>query len=58
MRIHSNGNTPWRKLLKFIMNPTVEVILAIVVVLLSAWVVIETDSTQRKHAYPVLFGNK
>ena len=56
MRTQSTGVTPWQKILKFITNPTVEVIAAILVVLVSAWIVIETDSTQRKHAYPVLFG--
>ena len=37
-------------------NPMVEVLVAIVVMLVSAWVVIETESTQRKTAYPILFG--
>jgi hypothetical protein len=56
MRTQSTGITPWQKILKFITNPTVEVIAAILVVLVSAWIVIETDSTQRRPAYPVLFG--
>ena len=55
MTTQSNGNTPWQRILKFITNPTVEVIVAILVVLASAWIIIETESTQRKTAYPVLF---
>ena len=55
MRTRSSGTTPWQKILKFITNPTVEVIVAILVVLASAWIVIETESTQRKTAYPILF---
>lgn len=59
MRTESgNGNTPWNKLRKFLGNPTVEVVLAIIVVILSAWVVIETESSQRKTPFPVLFGYK
>ena len=56
MRTQSSGTTPWQKLLKFITNPTVEVLIAIVVMFISAWVVIETESTQRKTAYPIFFG--
>ena len=56
MRIQSSGNTPWQKILKFMTNPMVEVLVAIVVMLVSAWVVIETESTQRKTAYPIFFG--
>jgi len=56
MRTQGSGTTPWQKILKFMTNPMVEVIVAIVVMLVSAWVVIETESTQRKTAYPILFG--
>jgi len=56
MRTQGTGTTPWQKILKFITNPTFEVIVVIVVMLVSAWVVIETESTQHKNAYPVLFG--
>ena len=55
MRTQGTGITPWQKLWKFITNPTVEVIVAILVVLASVWVIIETESGQRKTAYPVLF---
>jgi hypothetical protein len=58
MHTSGNGTTPWRKIWKFVTNPTVEVLLAIVVVLVSAWVVIETESVQRKTPFPVLFGHK
>jgi len=46
-----NGN--WQKILKFFTNPTVDVILVIVVVLASAWAVIDTESSHRKSAFPV-----
>ena len=46
-----NGN--WQKIWKFFTNPTVDVILVIVVVLASAWAVIETESSHRKSAFPV-----
>jgi hypothetical protein len=59
MRTESgNGNTPWNKLRKFLGNPMVEVVLAILVVIFSAWVVIETESSQRKTPFPVLFEHK
>jgi len=60
MRINGNGNTPWDKLWKFLTNPMVEVIAAICVVLVSAWVVIENESESRRStsAFPVLFGHK
>ena len=58
MQSQGNGTTPWQKLWKFITNPTVEVILAIVVVLGAAWIVIETETAQRKTSFPVLFGHK
>jgi len=52
------GITPWQKICKIVANPTVSVMLMMVVVLFSAWVVIETDSVQRRDAFPVLFGHK
>jgi hypothetical protein len=60
MRTRSDGNTPWNKLRKWLGNPAVEVILAIVVVIVCAWVVIETESSSRRTgaALPVLFGYK
>ena len=59
MHSRSNGTTPWQKVWKFITNPTVEVIVAIVVVLGAAWIVVETDSMQRKASpFPVPFGHK
>jgi hypothetical protein len=60
MRIQGNGNSPWDKIWKFLTNPTVEVLAAIVVVLVSAWVVVESESMSRRSdsAFPVLFGHK
>jgi len=43
----------WQKIWKFFTNPMVDVILVIAVVLVSAWVVIETESSHRKSAFPV-----
>ena len=60
MRTESTGNTPWHKIRKFLANPTVEVIVAIIAVMLAAWIVIGTEAMQRKDpdAFPVLFGYK
>jgi hypothetical protein len=60
MRIHGNGNTPWDKIWKFLTNPMVEVIAAILVMLVSAWVVIESETMSKRNpgAFPVLFGNR
>jgi hypothetical protein len=58
MQSESNGHTPWQKIWKFLTNPTVEVLLVIAVVLVSAWVVIETETSHRKSPFPILFGHK
>lgn len=60
MHTRDHTTTPWQKILKFITNPTVEVLAAIVVVLASAYIVIETDtSVSRKNTpFPILFGHK
>jgi low affinity Fe/Cu permease len=46
-----NGN--WQKIWKLVTNPAVNVIVVIAVVLISAWIVIETESAHRKSAFPV-----
>ena len=46
-----SGN--WQKIWKFFTNPTVDVILVIAVFLVSAWMVIDTESANRKSAFPV-----
>jgi hypothetical protein len=46
-----SGN--WQKIWKFFTNPAVNVVLVIAVVLVSAWIVIETESSHRKSAFPV-----
>jgi hypothetical protein len=59
MQTRSTGITPWQRIWKFVTHPTVEVLLAIGLVLVSAWVVIETDDlAPRKNPFPVLFGHK
>lgn len=57
---HGNSTTPWQKIWKFITNPTVEVIAAIVVVLASAYIVIETEASasRKNNPFPILFGHK
>ena len=47
----------WQKIWKFFTNPMVDVILVIAVVLVSAWVVIETESSHRKSAFPVIISS-
>lgn len=51
------ANHWYKKLWKILSNPTLDVIVAMVVVILAAWIVIESE-TQQKHPYPVLFGNR
>lgn len=49
----------WQKTLwKIARNPAVEVIAAIVVVLIAAWVVIDTETERRASLFPLLFGHK
>ncbi|HXZ48429.1 MAG TPA: hypothetical protein VEG27_05370 [Usitatibacter sp.] len=46
----------WHKILwRIVTNPTVEVVVAIVVVLISAWIVIQTETEQRSTPFPVIF---
>ncbi len=58
MQPQGNSTTPWQKIWKIITNPTVDIVVAIVVVLGAAWIVIDTESVQRKTSFPVLFGFK
>ncbi len=51
------SNHWYKRLWKILSNPTLDVIVAMVVVILAAWIVIESE-TQQKHPYPVLFGNR
>ncbi|HSN20517.1 MAG TPA: hypothetical protein VLS49_07565 [Usitatibacter sp.] len=49
----------WHKLLrKILRNPAVEVVAAIVVVLLAAWFVIQTEAERRATLFPLFFGYK
>jgi hypothetical protein len=55
MQSRIGGN--WQKILwKIVSNPAIEVVAAIAVVLVSAWVVIETDKDQRNSHVPILVG--
>lgn len=49
----------WQKALwKIVSNPAIEVVAAIVIVLLSVWIVVQTDTEQRSSHVPVLSGLK
>jgi hypothetical protein len=51
----------WQKTLwKIVTNPTVEVVAAIAVVLVAAWVVVEAEVDLKQHRapFPVPFGQK
>ena len=49
----------WQRALRRVLgNPALEVIAAIVIVLLSAWLVIETEADSHSTLFPVLFGRK
>jgi ABC-type nickel/cobalt efflux system permease component RcnA len=48
----------WRKSLwKILTNPTFEVVAVLLVVLLAAWVIVQTESLSHVPAVPVLQGN-
>jgi len=49
----------WQKTLwKIVRNPAVEVVAAIVLVLIAAWVVIDTETERHAPLFPLLFGHK
>jgi hypothetical protein len=49
----------WQKTLwKIVRNPTLEVVAAIVVVLLAAWLAIQTELDTKLQVFPVPFGHK
>jgi hypothetical protein len=51
--------TEWQKTLwKIVTNPAIEVIAAIVVVLLAAWLVVETEVEHNNRMLPVPFGHR
>ena len=53
------GNDWQGTLWKIVTNPTIEVVAAIVVMLIAAWVVIDTDAIHKgAPQFPVLFGLK
>ena len=57
MQIHFGND--WHKTLRRILcNPTLEVVAAIVLVLLAAWVVIQTEAERHAPLFPLLFGHK
>jgi hypothetical protein len=49
----------WQKRLwRILKNPALEVVAAILVVVLAAWVVVETEAEQRTTLFPLLTGHK
>jgi len=49
----------WQKRLwRILKNPALEVVAAILVVMLAAWVVVETEVEQRTTLFPLLSGHK
>jgi cytochrome b len=52
------GNHWTKTLLKILRHPAVEVVAAMVVVLIAAWVVIATEADRRAPLFPLLFGHK
>jgi hypothetical protein len=49
----------WQKIFwKIVRNPAIEVVAAIAVVLLSAWIVVQTEIGERQQVFPVPFGRK
>jgi len=57
--MHMRFGQDWHKALrKILRNPTLEVVAAIVLVLLAAWVVIQTDTERRASLFPVAIQHK
>jgi ABC-type nickel/cobalt efflux system permease component RcnA len=54
MQLRTNGYGWQKALWKIVSNPAIEVIAAIVVVLIAAWIVVQTDVDQRNSHVPVL----
>jgi len=53
------GNNWQGTLWKIVTNPAIEVVAAIVVVLIAAWVIVDTDSLHQGHPqFPVPFGTR
>ena len=51
--------TEWQKALwKIVSNPAIEVVAAIVVVLLAAWIVVDSEVEHNNRYLPVPFGHK
>jgi autotransporter translocation and assembly factor TamB len=52
-------DTDWQKRLwRILKNPALEVVAAILLMVLAAWVVVETEAEQRTTLFPLLFGYK
>jgi len=58
MQSKSTNSRWYRKLWKILSNPTLDLIAAMVVVIFAAWIVIQTESEEKRPAFPVLFGNR
>jgi hypothetical protein len=52
------ANDWYKTLWRIVRNPAVEVIAAIVLVMLAAWVAIETEAEHRGTVFPVVSGPK
>lgn len=51
--------TQWQKALwKIVSNPAIEVVAAIVVVLLAAWIVVDSEVEHNNRYLPVPFGHR
>ena len=58
MQLKTSGHEWQKTLRKIVSNPAVEVIAAIVLVMLAAWVAIETEAEHRGTVFPVVSGPK
>ena len=52
------GNDWYKVLWRLVTTPAVEVIVAIVVVLLSAWIVVQTEAEHRGTLFPLFLGHR
>ena len=57
MQLGRHFGNDWRNALwKIVSNPAVEVMAAIVVVLLAAWIVVSVETEEKKTLFPVPYG--
>jgi hypothetical protein len=58
VQLKSFGNDWQKTFWKIVRNPAIEVVAAIAVVLVSTWIVVQTESAEHPQVFPVPFGHR